>query len=139
MGKISQVVLCAVLASGFAGPSYAACSLAGKWHSLMIAAGTNNQNGSGSVVAGCRLTIKANGTFSGTCIDQGLGQAASSSTTVSGTLKTNAKCEMSGVWKVPTFPDAHVLAGFASADSAAFTAVRGSPAFQVRSVNMMRD
>jgi hypothetical protein len=84
MGKISQVVLCAVLASGFAGPSYAACSLAGKWHSLMIAAGTNNQNGSGSVVAGCRLTIKANGTFSGTCIDQGLGQAASSSTTVSG-------------------------------------------------------
>jgi hypothetical protein len=139
MIRISQVVLCAAFVSGFAAPSYATCSLPGKWHTVTIAAGTNNQPGSATLVAGCRITIKATGNLTGTCIDQALGQSAPSSTNVSGTLKTNAKCEMSGVWKAAGSPDAAVLAGFASGDSATFTAVRGSPAFQVRSVSMMRD
>ena len=139
MARISQVVLCAAFVSSFAAPSYAACSLAGKWHTVTLAAGTGGQPGSATLAAGCRITIKANGSLTGTCIRQALGDAASSSTNVSGTLKTNAKCEMSGVWKAAGSPDAHVLAGFASGDSATFTAVRGSPAFQVRSVSMMRD
>jgi hypothetical protein len=115
----------------------AACSLTGKWHSLMVAPGAQNQNGAGTVVGGCRLTITATGHFTGTCESQALGDVVKSNN-VSGTLKTNAKCEMSGVWRVPGFPDANVLVGFASGNLAAFTAVRGTTAFQIRSVILIK-
>jgi hypothetical protein len=138
MTKISQIALCAIMTSSFAAPSYALCSLTGKWHSVAVAAGTNNQVGAGTLSVGCRLTIKTNGQMTGTCVSQSLGQPAVS-TVMSGTLKTDAKCEISGVWKAPGFQDSIVIAGFAKDDLAIFAAVRGDPPFQVRSVSMIRE
>jgi hypothetical protein len=138
MTKISQIALCAIMISSVAAPAYAACSLTGKWNSIAIAAGTNDQPGAASLTAGCRLMIRGNGQMTGTCIRQALGQSASS-TVISGTLQTNAKCEISGVWKVTGSPDAAIIAGFVKDDLAILAAVRGDPAFQVRSISMIRD
>ena len=140
MTTLSLSVLYGVAFSTFISfAAQAACSLPGKWHAVAIAVGTEDQRGASTVVTGCRFTIANNGNIRGTCRAKVLDQGTFNYT-LSGNLKADSNCELSGVWQVQDFPQAVVLAGFASEKHAAFAAARGgnSP-FQVRNVTMIKD
>jgi hypothetical protein len=90
------------------------------------------------LVGNCNYKIKHGGQYTGTCVLTSVG-SSQHSTTVSGQLKTNAKCQISGFMSVPGFANSTVQGGVLRGTKAVFTAVRGDPAIQVRVVTLFKN
>lgn len=138
MHKISRKCAAAAVAvvsvAALATNAEAGCKISGKWHIGALAGGGNNQ-----AAIDCLIDVKSNGNYTGTCTGYSTGLTKSVGA-VSGTLKTNAKCSVTGTI-VSSFPTTTIAGGFVDGTHGYFVGYRGnenSPA-QVRLGYLMKD
>jgi hypothetical protein len=111
------------------------CGLVGRWHM-----NGNLDFPSGASVVDCSITIQSNGNYTGNCHSWSTGQAVIVGS-VNGTIKANARCNLSGVLKAPGFADTTIGGGKVRGVTANVVGYRGdanSPV-QVRFLNLIRE
>jgi hypothetical protein len=104
---------------GLCGSAEAACALRGKWH-IGFAAG----NADHDAALDCKVTIKANGTYSGACVAYTSGEAKTQGT-VTGRLRANSACVVTGSFKPSGRPGTVFRTGFLSGPHGYVVGTRG--------------
>jgi hypothetical protein len=132
----ARAVIAILAAAAFTTAAQAAnCGLVGKWHySNLIAFG------SGQAIADCSIVIKPNGAFTGQCDSWTLGQAATSGG-ITGSIKADRKCDLSGFTHTAGFSDVTIRGGHVRGTVATFIGTRGdtnSPT-NVRLVTLVKE
>jgi hypothetical protein len=133
----SSAIIALLATAGLAATAQAApnCGLTGKWHYDNFLA-----YGPGQGIADCSLTIKPTGVFTGTCSSWTLGQASSHGA-VSGKIKADRNCNLSGFTRSPGLPDVTIRGGHVRGTTAMFVGTRGSAnsPTNVRLVTMIKE
>lgn len=113
----------------------ATCGLTGKWHYNAIVV-----FGSGQSVVDCTITIKLDGTYTGSsCKSWTVGQVSQVGPGT-GAFVADSACNLSGYINVPNFPTTMITGGHVKGSMATAVGVRGSlnKPTQVRLITLIK-
>lgn len=120
---------------GVAAAANGTCGLTGKWHYNAIVVFGSSQS-----VVDCTISIRLDGTYSGSsCKSWTLGQASQVGPGT-GAFVANSACDLSGYIKVPNFPTTVITGGHVKGSMATAVGVRGAlnKPTQVRLITLIR-